>query len=147
MPKTTKKGTVGRSEPPGTKAQRTFFKAPGSAAAPYGEGRRAHHAAYEAVRHIHEKVGDPREPKPPRRCDRRPVRTVGADGGPARSTHRPTSPPRRTAVKGPSDEQSAGGRHTSPPSTGGVDANASTQHLYDPRPADGRPRPLTNEQG
>ncbi|GLY92236.1 ChaB family protein [Actinoallomurus iriomotensis] len=144
MPRTTRKGTVGRSEPPGTKAQRTFAKAPGSAAAPYGEGRRAHRVAYEAVKHIHEKVGDLREPKPPRRCDRRPVHTVGSDGR-ARSTYRPTSPPRRTGVKGPSDEQSAGGRPTSPPSTGGVDASA--QHLYGPCPVDGRPRPLTNEQG
>jgi cation transport regulator ChaB len=33
--------------------------------------------------------------------------------------------------KGPSDAQAAGGRDTNRPTAGGVDANASKQHLYD----------------
>lgn len=33
--------------------------------------------------------------------------------------------------KGPSDAQAAGGRGTKRPTAGGVDANASKQHLYD----------------
>ncbi len=33
--------------------------------------------------------------------------------------------------KGPSDAQAAGGRKTNRPTAGGVDANASKQHLYD----------------
>jgi cation transport regulator ChaB len=39
--------------------------------------------------------------------------------------------PRDKGAKGPSDEQSEGGRDTSRPSAGGVDANASKEHLYD----------------
>jgi cation transport regulator ChaB len=39
--------------------------------------------------------------------------------------------PKDKGAKGPSDEQSKGGRHTSRPSAGGVDANASKKHLYD----------------
>lgn len=39
--------------------------------------------------------------------------------------------PKNKGAKGPSDEQSKGGRGTSRPSAGGVDANASKQHLYD----------------
>lgn len=39
--------------------------------------------------------------------------------------------PKNKGAKGPSDERSEGGRHTSLPSAGGVDANASKQHLYD----------------
>jgi len=34
-------------------------------------------------------------------------------------------------MKGPSDAQAAGGRKTNRPTAGGVDANASKQHLYD----------------
>jgi cation transport regulator ChaB len=33
--------------------------------------------------------------------------------------------------KGPSDKQAEGGRGTSKPTAGGVDANASKEHLYD----------------
>ena len=33
--------------------------------------------------------------------------------------------------KGPSDAQAKGGRNTNRPTAGGVDANASKQHLYD----------------
>src|SRR3954462_9128422 len=39
--------------------------------------------------------------------------------------------PKNRGAKGPSDEQSKGGRDTSRASAGGVDANASKQHLYD----------------
>jgi hypothetical protein len=39
--------------------------------------------------------------------------------------------PKDKGAKGPSDEQSKGGRDTSRPSAGGVDANASKKHLYD----------------
>ncbi|MGA5299949.1 ChaB family protein [Nucisporomicrobium flavum] len=35
------------------------------------------------------------------------------------------------AEKGPSDERAAGGRDTDAPTAGGVDANASKQHLLD----------------
>ncbi len=34
-------------------------------------------------------------------------------------------------AKGPSDAQAEGGRDTNRPTAGGVDANASKQHLYD----------------
>jgi ChaB/Rho termination factor, N-terminal domain len=69
MPKTTKSGNARREELPGTlkrsnaKAQRTFAKAHDSAAETYGEGERAHRAAYSALKHTHEKVGDHWEPK------------------------------------------------------------------------------------
>jgi len=39
--------------------------------------------------------------------------------------------PKDKGAKGPSDEQSKGGRDTSRPSAGGVDANASKKHLND----------------
>jgi hypothetical protein len=39
--------------------------------------------------------------------------------------------PKDKGAKGPSDEQSEGGRDTSRPSAGGVDTNASKEHLYD----------------
>jgi cation transport regulator ChaB len=38
--------------------------------------------------------------------------------------------PKDKGAKGPSDEQSKGGRDTSRESAGGVDANASKEHLY-----------------
>jgi cation transport regulator ChaB len=69
MPKTTKSGKPKQDELPstlqrsGAKAQRTFAKAHDSAADSYGEGERAHRAAYSAVKHTHEKVGDHWEPK------------------------------------------------------------------------------------
>jgi len=64
MPKTTKSGTAKKSELPETllkssaKAQRTFAKAHDAAAEQYGEGERAHRAAYAALKRTHEKVGD-----------------------------------------------------------------------------------------
>src|SRR3954462_6693112 len=39
--------------------------------------------------------------------------------------------PKDKGAKGPSDEQSKGGRDPSRKSAGGVDANASKKHLYD----------------
>jgi cation transport regulator ChaB len=83
------------------KAQDTYAETHDSAVDQYGEGERAHRTAFAAVKHSFEKVGDHWEPK-----DR----------------------------KGPSDAQAAkrgaaarrGGK-----TAGGVDANASKQHLYD----------------
>lgn len=69
MPKTTKQGTAKKSELPSTlkkspaKAQRTFAKVHDAAAEQYGEGERAHRAAYDALKHSFEKVGDHWEAK------------------------------------------------------------------------------------
>lgn len=84
------------------KAQRTWIEAHDSAVQEYGEGERAHRVAFAAVKHKFEKVGDHWEPK---------------------------------QGKGPSDEQaknpSAGRRSGSDrPTAGGVDANATKEHLY-----------------
>ena len=109
MPKTTKSGRAKQDEIPSTlqrsddKAQRTFAKTYDSAAETYGDGERAARTAFAAVKHSYEKVGDHWEPKD---------------------------------EKGPSDAQAA--RDTSSGSAegrrdtaGGVDANASKQHLYE----------------
>ena len=64
MPKTTKSGEAKPDEIPGTlkrspkKAQRTFTKTHDRAVEQYGEGERAHRAAFAAVKHSFEKVGD-----------------------------------------------------------------------------------------
>jgi hypothetical protein len=69
MPKTTKGGQAKKGGLPSTlqkssaKAQRTFAKAHDSAVQTYGEGQRAHRAAYAALKHSFEKVGDHWEPK------------------------------------------------------------------------------------
>jgi cation transport regulator ChaB len=69
MPKTTRSGKPKRSELPDTllrspaKAQRTFAKAHDSAVESYGEGERAHRAAYAALKHSFKNVGDHWEPK------------------------------------------------------------------------------------
>jgi cation transport regulator ChaB len=69
MPKTTKSGKPKPDELPSTlrrspdKAQRTFAKTYDSAAESYGGGQRAARAAYAAVKHSYEKVGDHWEPK------------------------------------------------------------------------------------
>ncbi len=95
----------GKQELPSTlersskKAQRTWIKAHDSAVEEYGEGERAHRTAFSALKHSFEKVGDHWEPKD---------------------------------EKGPSDKQAGksgssarkGGR-----TAGGVDANASKEHL------------------
>src|SRR5438270_8734868 len=84
------------------KAQRTWSKAHDSAVETYGDGERAHRTAFAALKHTHEKVGDHWEEK----------------------DH-----------KGPSDPQAAKGgddaRRGRSETAGGVDANASKQHLLD----------------
>ena len=83
------------------KAQRTWSKAHDSAVDEYGEGERAHRTAYAALKHGFEKVGDHWESKD---------------------------------EKGPSDrqaEKSGSGARKDGETAGGVDANASKDHLYD----------------
>ncbi len=69
MPKMTSGGTPKQSELPDTlkrspaKAKRTFAKAHDSAVEQYGEGERAHRAAYAALKHSYERVGDHWEAK------------------------------------------------------------------------------------
>ncbi|WP_017571069.1 ChaB family protein [Nocardiopsis halotolerans] len=98
----------GASELPSTlqrspkKAQRTWTKAHDSAVEEYGEGERAHRVAYAAVKHEFEKKGDRWVPK---------------------------------QRSGPSDQQAsnpkaAKGRGRDRKTAGGVDANASKEHLY-----------------
>ena len=97
----------GKEELPSTlerspkKAQETWVKAHDSAVDEYGEGERAHRTAFAALKHSYEKVGDHWEPK---------------------------------GKKGPSDSQAAKGgakARRGGKTSGGVDANASKQHLYD----------------
>ncbi|MBV2364445.1 ChaB family protein [Streptomonospora nanhaiensis] len=84
-------------------AQDTWVKAHDSAVDTYGEGERAHRVAFAALKHGYEKVGDRWEPK---------------EG------------------KGPSDKQAANPKApkqragSDKPTAGGVDANASKEHLY-----------------
>lgn len=82
-------------------AQETWSKAHDSAVDEYGEGERAHRTAYAALKHGYEKVGDHWESK---------------------------------NRLGPSDRQAEKGapksRRGSDDSAGGVDANASKEHLY-----------------
>jgi cation transport regulator ChaB len=83
------------------KAQETWSKTHDSAVETYGEGERAHRTAFSALKHSYEKVGDHWEPK----------------------DH-----------KGPSDAQAARSTPSSRksrPTAGGVDANASKEHLMD----------------
>ena len=85
------------------KVQRTYEKTLDSAEDEYGDGERAHRTALSSLKHSFEKVGDHWEPK---------------------------------AEKGPSDEQAArtrdeGNVDDPRPTAGGVDANASKQHLYE----------------
>ena len=81
-------------------AQEIWQKTHDSAVETYGEGERAHRTAYDALKHTYEKVGDHWEPK---------------------------------EEKGPSDEQAAkrgpAARKGSAETAGGVDANASKEHL------------------
>ena len=69
MPKMAQGERVRRSELPGTlkrsgaKAQRTFAKTHDAAAEQYGEGERAHRAAYASLKHTHEKRGSRWVPK------------------------------------------------------------------------------------
>jgi cation transport regulator ChaB len=82
------------------RAQEIWSKAHDSAVESYGEGERAHRTAFAALKHEFEKVGDHWEPKGRR--------------GPSDQQASRTTPLSRTA------------RETA----GGVDANASRQHLY-----------------
>jgi cation transport regulator ChaB len=97
----------GRDELPSTltrsskKAQRTWVKTHDSAVDQYGEGERAHRAAFSAVKHSYEKVGDHWEAKD--------------EKGPSDKQAEKTGAAARRG--GPTDE--------------GVDANASKSHLYD----------------
>lgn len=84
-------------------AQRTWISAHDSAVDQYGEGQRAHRTAYSALKHKFEKVGD---------------RWKAKD------------------EKGPSDKQAKRGakesrRGKSAQTAGGVNAEASKNHLYD----------------
>ena len=69
MPKTTKSGQAKEEELPSTlqrsddKAKRTFAKTYDSAMDTYDDGGRARRAAFAALKHTHEKVGDHWEPK------------------------------------------------------------------------------------
>ena len=84
------------------KAQRTWSKAHDSAVDEYGEGERAHRTAFAALKHSFEKVGDRWEAK---------------------------------GRKGPSDPQAArkgaAARRSAGRTAGGVDANATKEHLMD----------------
>ena len=83
------------------KAQRTWAKTHDSAVEEYGEGERAHRVAYSSLKHSFEKVGDHWEAKD---------------------------------QKGPSDAQAArsgSDARRGGTTAGGVDANASKQHLMD----------------
>ncbi len=82
------------------KAQRTWIKAHDSAVEQYGEGERAHRVAFAALKHEFEKKGDHWVPK---------------------------------QRSGPSDAQASNpraGRGEDKDTAGGVDANASKEHLY-----------------
>ncbi|WP_067964869.1 ChaB family protein [Nocardiopsis trehalosi] len=83
------------------KAQETWIKAHDSAVDSYGEGERAHRTAFSALKHGFEKVGDHWEPKE----------------GKGPSDRRAADP----------DARNKGGGSGS---AGGVDANASKEHLY-----------------
>jgi cation transport regulator ChaB len=97
MPKTTKTGKPKESELPSTleksskKAQRTFAKAYDSAIDQYGDEKRAHQVAYDALKHSYEKVGDKWEAKdsPARRTLRAPVARTPTARPPAESTRKP----------------------------------------------------------
>jgi hypothetical protein len=89
--------TIARSD---DKAVRTYKKALESAEESYGEGERARRAAFAALKHTHEKVGDHWEPKE----QKGPSDPQAASGG---------------------EQARAGAGETA----GGVDANASKSHL------------------
>lgn len=86
------------------KAQRTWIEAHDSAVEEYGEGERAHRVAFAAVKRKFEKVGDRWEPK--------------ESGGGSPSDEQAENP---RAGKRPGPDR---------PTAGGVDANATKEHLY-----------------
>jgi cation transport regulator ChaB len=63
MPVSKKKDLPSTLQRSPAKAQRTYAKAHDSAAETYGEGERAHRAAYAALKHSFERRGDHWEPK------------------------------------------------------------------------------------
>jgi cation transport regulator ChaB len=106
MPKTTKRGTARKSELPDT-IKRSDAKAQRTFA-------KAHDSAAE-------QYGEGE-------------RANRVAYGALKHTHEKVGDhwePKNKGAKGPSDEQAKGGRRTSRPTAGGVDANASKQHLYD----------------
>lgn len=84
-----------------TDAQETWIKTHDSAVETYGEGQRAHRVAYASLKHKYEKVGDHWERK---------------------SAYGPSDP--RAARGYPRTERAA-------PTKGGIDVNASREHLYE----------------
>ncbi|MFR9806784.1 ChaB family protein [Pseudonocardia sp. RS010] len=90
--------TIARSD---DKAVRTYKKTLESAEDSYGDGERAHRAAYASLKHTHEKVGDHWEPKD--------------EAGPSDEQAEKSTPQSR------SDDDTAGG----------VDAKAKKSHLVD----------------
>ena len=107
MPKTTKSGKAIEDELPSTlqrsdqHAKQVFAKTYDSAIEQYDDERRAHQTAFAALKHTHEKVGDHWEPKD---------------------------------EYGPSDERAEEDRpgpDSDTPTAGGVDANATKEHLYE----------------
>jgi hypothetical protein len=91
--------TIARSD---DKAVRTYKKTLESAEDSYGGGERAHRAAFSALKHTHEKVGDHWEPK--------------EQAGPSDPQAEQRPPASRKGSKDTAD---------------GVDANASKAHLVD----------------
>jgi cation transport regulator ChaB len=63
MPKSQDKDLPSTLQKSPAKAKRTYRKAHDSAVESYGEGERAHRAAYSALKHSFEKKGDHWEPK------------------------------------------------------------------------------------
>jgi cation transport regulator ChaB len=63
MPKNDDKDLPGTLQRSPAKARRTYRKTHDSAVETYGEGERAHRAAFSAVKHSFEKQGDHWEPK------------------------------------------------------------------------------------
>lgn len=84
----------------GKKAQETWGKTHDSAAEQYGDGERAHRTAFSSLKHTHEKVGDHWEPKD--------------DAGPSDAQ---------------AEQKGASARNRPKKTAGGVDANATKEHL------------------
>ncbi|MFB9831788.1 ChaB family protein [Actinoallomurus acaciae] len=106
MPKTTRKGTAKQSELPGT-IRRSDAKAQRTFAKAHDSAVAEYGEGQRAYRVAYSALKHTHE-------------KVGDHWE-----------PKNEGAKGPSDERAEGGRHTSAPSAGGVDANASRQHLYD----------------
>ncbi|HEY0813312.1 MAG TPA: ChaB family protein [Pseudonocardia sp.] len=91
--------TIARSD---DKAVRTYKKTLESAEKSYGDGERAHRAAYSSLKHTHEKVGDHWEPK--------------EQNGPSDQQAEQSTPDKLQHPE---------------PTAEGVDANASKAHLVE----------------